>query len=194
MRLQEWTWWILYRMLKASELSGSLGWASKTDSLWWICLHSLLLSQNWKPISSLTHTDLFFSVFSFYQSIASNACICRVCVCVCASVCVCACDQINVLSLCKLSGCLQDGAPEIILLWTQLALTNRLVPMSTPSERRLSFDFTFPVSSLLFCLVMLLFLSCNFSANHSCYWLFSPENSPVSFVNRYTFLCGLLSS
>ena len=35
---------------------------------------TLLLSQNWKLISSPLHTDL-----SFYQSITSNACICSVC-------------------------------------------------------------------------------------------------------------------
>ena len=61
-------------------------------SLSGIRLHSLLLSQNWKHISSPLHTDL-----SFYQSITSNACICSVCVClavcVCVSGCVCACDE-----------------------------------------------------------------------------------------------------
>ena len=57
-------------------------------SLSGICLHSLLWSQNWKPISSPLHTDL-----SFYQSITSNACICSVCVCldVWAHMCVCVC-------------------------------------------------------------------------------------------------------
>ena len=61
-----------------------------------ICLHSLLLSQNWKPISSLLHADLSFSSSFFF--ITSNACICSACVCVCLwcvsmcakkSVCVC---------------------------------------------------------------------------------------------------------
>ena len=45
-------------------------------SLSGIRLHSLLLSQNRKPICSVIYTDL-----SFYQSITSNACICSVCVC-----------------------------------------------------------------------------------------------------------------
>ena len=35
-------------------------------SLSGIRLHSLLLSQNWKPTSSLLHADLSFSFFSFY--------------------------------------------------------------------------------------------------------------------------------
>ena len=53
-------------------------------SLSGIRLHSLLLSQNWKLISSPLQTDL-----SFYQSITRNACICSECVCVCVCACVC---------------------------------------------------------------------------------------------------------
>ena len=56
-----------------------------------ICLHSLHLSQNWKPTFSLVHTDLWFSFFSFCQPNTSNACICSVCVCVCVCVFVCVC-------------------------------------------------------------------------------------------------------
>ena len=47
-----------------------------------IRLHSLLLSQNWKPTSALLHTELSFSFFSFYQPITSNACIYIFVVCV----------------------------------------------------------------------------------------------------------------
>ena len=65
-------------------------------SLSGIQLHSLLLSQNWKPTSSLLHTDLSFSFFSFYQPIISNACICSVCVCVCVCTCICVCMHVCV--------------------------------------------------------------------------------------------------
>ena len=99
-------------------------------SLSGIQLHSLLLSQNWKPTSSLLHTDLSFSFFSFYQPIISNACICSVCVCVCVCACVrayvcacmcvcmrvctcmCVCDEMSTsLYLCKRSKLLSDGVP-----------------------------------------------------------------------------------
>ena len=49
-------------------------------SLSGIRLHSLLLSPNSKPTSSLLHTDLSFSFVSFYQPITSNASICCACV------------------------------------------------------------------------------------------------------------------
>jgi len=69
-------------------------------SLSGIRLHSLLLSPNWKPISSPLHHD---TDLSFYQSITSNACICSVCVfvvcvCVCSVcvVCVCVCAHVSV--------------------------------------------------------------------------------------------------
>ena len=39
-----------------------------------------LLSQNWKPVSSLLCTDLLFPFFSFYKRVISNACICSACV------------------------------------------------------------------------------------------------------------------
>ena len=85
-----------------------------------------------KPISSPLHADL-----SFYQSIISNACMCSVSVCVCLCVCTCvcisvcvhmcvyvcvhmracvrACDEMSVsFYLCKHSGLLQVGVPQII--------------------------------------------------------------------------------
>ena len=43
--------------------------------------------------------------------------------------------------------------------------------------------FLFPISSLVFfCLILLLFLSCHFSANGPFSWLFFPENSQIVFV------------
>ena len=49
------------------------------------------LKSNWKPISSLLHTDLLFCFFWIYQPITSNACICRTCMCVCVCMCDCVC-------------------------------------------------------------------------------------------------------
>ena len=88
---------ILCRFCHCVGNSNVLGLCSGTPflSLSGIRLHSLLWSQNWKPISSPLHTDL-----SFYQSITSNACICSACVCVCACVCVrvcmCVCGCVHV--------------------------------------------------------------------------------------------------
>ena len=47
----------------------------------------------------------------------------------------------------------------------------------------LSFDSPFLSPLLFFCLVLLLFLSCHFSANGPFSWLFPPENSQIFFVN-----------
>ena len=55
----------------------------------------ILLRQNWKPTSSLLHTDLSFSFFSFCQSVTSNACIWCVCVCVCVCACAHVCERSN---------------------------------------------------------------------------------------------------
>ena len=54
-------------------------------------LHSLLQSHNWKPTSSLLHTDLSFSFFCFYQTHDKYACVFAVRVCVCVCVCLCVC-------------------------------------------------------------------------------------------------------
>ena len=86
--------------------------AELPSSLCLAFVFTLLLSQNWKPVSSPLHTDL-----SFYLSITSKVCICCVCVCVlCVYVCVCVCarvcDEMSVsLYLCKCSELLRDWAP-----------------------------------------------------------------------------------
>ena len=67
------------------------------------------LGQNWKPVSSLLHTDLSFSSHCTSQSPVMHVLV--VCVCVC----VCVCDEISLsLCLCKCSGLLRDGVPSII--------------------------------------------------------------------------------
>ena len=52
-----------------------------------------------------------------------------------------------------------------------------------------------PLSYLLsccFCLILLLFLSCNFSANGALSLLFPPENSQIFFVKGYVFCMALV--
>ena len=98
----------LYFGLQIQCLSGffemsSISWTCPFLSLSGICLHSLIvLSQNWKPISSAYWSVIFFSL---YQSITSNACVC-VCVCVCVCglsvwLCVCVCVCVCVQLVCK---------------------------------------------------------------------------------------------
>ena len=81
-------------------------------SLSGIHLYSLLLSQNWNPISSLLHTDLSFSSRCTNQSLVMHRCICSVCgmwesVCVCVFVwwneCICILwDYISNLGACEI--------------------------------------------------------------------------------------------
>ena len=63
-------------------------------------LHPLLLSQNWKPISSLLHTDLSFSSHCTNPSPVMHVFVVCMCVCVCVTrvsvrerecVCLCVC-------------------------------------------------------------------------------------------------------
>ena len=77
--------------------------------------YSLLLSQNWNPISSLLHTDLSFSSRCTNQSLVMHRCICSVCgmwerVCVCLRVCVMKWTYLYSMRLCKQSGFLWDRA------------------------------------------------------------------------------------
>ena len=99
---------------RSFQYIGPVLWNSFPLSMRSIHLHSLLFSQNGKPISSTLHTYL-----SFYQSITSNACICSVRARARARVCMCV---ISVsLYICKRSGLLRDGSPEIIYYYYKLA-------------------------------------------------------------------------
>ena len=71
---------------------------------------SLSLTFDWKPISSLLHTDLLFSFFSLYQPITSDACVCSVRVCVHAYVRAHVCLGMCTHVLMHMCGCVMKWA------------------------------------------------------------------------------------